>query len=448
MFQEYRRREGLTDVSTLLRFDKNQPRIPSKAELDSTPEPVTEAGQKAKEQAQARGGSTGLPAGGPGGKPDPTQVTPANLAAAPGKVVSAAGKMVPDAVKKAQVPSWLLPVPPGSTVGDVSRGMVDGLNPLPVDTSEGATEGDQAAAMAMGMIPLPGLKQLGSAFRRGSKGLANATESAARVAGKNLPTPPVSRARPQGVLEQDFDDVLAGNPAPAAPAAPVAPPKEDYGPLLGLDSPMGNPSDYARPSGSPPAPQKGLIGRATDKLLGEVPQGYYDPNAQRWVDQRGVLPKIERFTSIPSRVAGLGTAAVAGAGAVAGIPTALNYLAQKRDMDARDRPPDPTTPEGKAAQEEFRKRQEGERMEGPNGREAVGERNQKRVQDGGGLAPENKELDRILQRFEDQSIKEVGANYNKAWMDRVKGKIRDKMPLTAREQQDLNNIMRFAGEGK
>jgi hypothetical protein len=117
-------------------------------------------------------------------------------------------------------------------------------------------------------------------------------------------------------------------------------------------------------------------------------------------------------------------------------------------MDARDRPPDPTTPEGKAAQEEFRKRQEGERMEGPNGREAVGERNQKRVQDGGGLAPENKELDRILQRFEDQSIKEVGANYNKAWMDRVKGKIRDKMPLTAREQQDLNNIMRFAGEGK
>jgi hypothetical protein len=94
------------------------------------------------------------------------------------------------------------------------------------------------------------------------------------------------------------------------------------------------------------------------------------------------------------------------------------------------------------------KRQEQERMEGPNGREAVGERNQKRVQDGGGLAPGNNELDRILQRFEDQSIKEVGANYNKAWMDRVKGKIRDKMPLTAREQQDLNNIMRFAGEGK
>jgi len=424
MFQEYRRREGLTDVSTLLRFDKNQPRIPSKAELDSTPEPVTEAGQKAKEQAQARGGSTGLPAGGPGGKPDPTQVTPANLAAAPGKVVSAAGKMVPDAVKKAQVPSWLLPVPPGSTVGDVSRGMVDGLNPLPVDTSEGATEGDQAAAMAMGMIPLPGLRQLGSAFRRGSKGLANATESAARVAGKNLPTPPVSRARPQGVLEQDFDDVLAGNPAPAAPAAPVAPPKEDYGPLLGLDSPMGNPSDYAMPSVPPPG-KKSLVQRGADALL-----------------------NAERIMGIPSRVAGLGTAALAGAGAVAGIPTALNYLAQKRDMDARDRPPDPTTPEGKAAQEEFRKRQEGERMEGPNGREAVGERNQKRVQDGGGLAPENKELDRILQRFEDQSIKEVGANYNKAWMDRVKGKIRDKMPLTAREQQDLNNIMRFAGEGK
>jgi hypothetical protein len=147
-------------------------------------------------------------------------------------------------------------------------------------------------------------------------------------------------------------------------------------------------------------------------------------------------------------VAGLGAAAVAGAGAVAGIPTALNYLAQKRDMDARDKPPDLTTPEGKAAQEEFRKRKEANAMEGPNGREAVGERNQKRVQDGGGLAPENKELDRILQRFEDQSIKEVGANYNKAWMDRVKGKIRDKMPLTAREQQDLNNIMRFAGEGK
>lgn len=446
MFQEYRRREGLTDVSTLLRFDKNQPRIPSKAELDSTPEPVTEAGQKAKEQAQARGGSTGLPAGGPGGKPDPTQVTPANLAAAPGKVVSAAGKMVPDAVKKAQVPSWLLPVPPGSTVGDVSRGMVDGLNPLPVDTSEGATEGDQAAAMAMGMIPLPGLRQLGSAFRRGSKGLANAAESAARVAGKNLPTPPVSRARPQGVLEQDFDDVLAGNPAPAAPAAPVAPPKEDYGPLLGLDSPMGNPSDYARPPG--PTSGRSRVGRGLDALLGDRAGLQFDPSTNSWVDQRGLLPRAERIIGIPSRVAGLGAAAVAGAGAVAGIPTALNYLAQKRDMDARDKPPDPTTPEGKAAQEEFRKRKEANAMEGPNGREAVGERNQKRVQDGGGLAPENKELDRILQRFEDQSIKEVGANYNKAWMDRVKGKIRDKMPLTAREQQDLNNIMRFAGEGK
>ena len=441
MFQEYRRREGLTDVSTLLRFDKNQPRIPSKAELDSTPEPVTEAGQKAKEQAQARGGSTGLPAGGPGGKPDPTQVTPANLAAAPGKVVSAAGKMVPDAVKKAQVPSWLLPVPPGSTVGDVSRGMVDGLNPLPVDTSEGATEGDQAAAMAMGMIPLPGLKQLGSAFRRGSKGLVNATESAARVAGKNLPTPPVSRARPQGVLEQDFDDVLAGNPAPAAPAAPVAPPKEDYGPLLGLDSPMGNPSDYARPS--VPPPNRSRVGRGVDALLGDRVDSYWDPVAQRYVSTRGLLPNAERIMGIPSRVAGLGTAALAGAGAVAGIPTALNYLAQKRDMDARDRPPDPTTPEGKAAQEEFRKRKEANAMEGPNGREAVGERNQKRVQDGG-----QAELDKILERHKGQVNQEGGAGATTPWANRISEKTKKGIPLTNREKEEMGKIMRHAGEGK
>jgi hypothetical protein len=442
MFPEYRRRMGLTDVSSLLRFDKNQPRIPSKAELDSTPQPVTAAGQKAKEQAQARDAAKALPKGGPGGKPDPAQITPGDVAAAPGKAVSAAGKLVPDAVKNAQIPSWLLPGPPGQKVGDVSRGMADGLNPLPVDTAEDATEGDQLAAMGMGMLPLPGLKALGKAFRRGGKGVANAAEAA----GKALPAPHGSKARQQGVLEHDFDDVLADKAHPEPPVPP-APPKEDYGPLLGIDSPQGAPSAPS-PVPVPPAGKKGWLGRANDYLQGEMVDSYFDPQTQRWVNQRGLIPKAERYLGLPSRVAGLGAAALTGAGVAAGIPTALHYLTRKGGLDARDTPRDATTPEGKAAQEEFRKRQEREQMEGPNGREAVGERNQKRVQEGGGLVPGNDELSKVLQRFEDNAIKNAGTNYNKAAMDRVKDKISKGIPLTQRENERLKEVMQGAGEGK
>jgi hypothetical protein len=442
MFPEYRRRMGLTDVSSLLRFDKNQPRIPSKAELDSTPQPVTAAGQKAKEQAQARDAAKALPKGGPGGKPDPAQITPGDVAAAPGKAVSAAGKLVPDAVKNAQIPSWLLPGPPGQKVGDVSRGMADGLNPLPVDTAEDATEGDQLAAMGMGMLPLPGLKALGKAFRRGGKGVANAAEAA----GKALPAPHGSKARQQGVLEHDFDDVLAGKAHPEPPAPPT-PPKEDYGPLLGIDSPQGSRPPQRRTrkmdvqdrARSPE--KKNPVAQFTDKMLGEAPKSYYDPNTGQTINPNGVIPSAGRLIS--GGYAGLKAGAIP-----AGIGTGLYYLGRKQGLDARDTPRDATTPEGKAAQEEFRKRQEREQMEGPNGREAVGERNQKRVQEGGGLVPGNDELSKVLQRFEDNAIKNAGTNYNKAAMDRVKDKISKGIPLTQRENERLKEVMQGAGEGK
>jgi hypothetical protein len=112
-------------------------------------------------------------------------------------------------------------------------------------------------------------------------------------------------------------------------------------------------------------------------------------------------------------------------------------------MDARDTPRDATTPEGKAAQEEFRKRQEREQMEGPNGREAVGERNQKRVQEGG-----QQELDKVLERHKGQARQENGPDARTPWADRISEKTKKGVPLTKREQDEFGKMMRHAGEGK
>ncbi len=196
LFPEHAPRRRLLDVAELLgeqvvKLDKAQGNVTPDEYRKAQEERMAQSKAFAEEQSKKH--PTKPPAQKP---PEPGFFE--TIPKLPGKLVSAAGAAIPEGVKSAKIPSWLLPGPPGMKVGEATRGMIDIASPI--DLSEKANYGSQALGAAAALTGarlatvLANLRKLKTA----AKGAHDAAK--ARSAAKSAAD--AARARSQKHLEE------------------------------------------------------------------------------------------------------------------------------------------------------------------------------------------------------------------------------------------------------
>lgn len=196
LFPEHAPRRRLLDVAELL---GEQVVKLDKAQSNVTPDEYRKSQQERAAQSKAYAEEQGKkhPTKSPAQKP-PEPGFFETIPKLPGKLVSAAGAAIPEGVKSAKIPSWLLPGPPGMKVGEATRGMIDIASPI--DLSEKANYGSQALGAAAALTGARLATVL--ANLRKLKTAANVAHDAAKARSAAKSAADAARARSQKQLEE------------------------------------------------------------------------------------------------------------------------------------------------------------------------------------------------------------------------------------------------------
>lgn len=199
LFPEHAPRRRLLDVSELLgeqvvKLDKAQGNV--------TPDEYRrhQQSQAAQSKAFAQQQQRLHPTKEPAPKPGFFETYPK----VPGIVADAIGEAIPDRIKNATIPSWLLPGPPGMKVGEVTRGMVDITSPI--DTSKNATMTSQLVHAVVSGVPVArlvgkyGQKAVDAAIEASKRLVGRVEASTAKNLRKVLIKPPPKPPTPEELL--------------------------------------------------------------------------------------------------------------------------------------------------------------------------------------------------------------------------------------------------------